>query len=163
MRLQQLAVPGRGLRPQDAGTSGDAGPGGSSVATRGTGTGGDTLSAPVRPGRLRAPVPGRVFAAVTVAPALLAAAWLVPTTGLLLAGLMLPLPAVLAAGPLAVILCYFAFRGQPGTWPRPHLADPRPGGSRAGAPAGALVLMVAVATGFGGWQALLRSEPLFAS
>ena len=49
-------------------------------------------------------LPGWVFAAVTVAPTLLALAWLVPGTGMLLAGRLLPLPMVIIFVPLAVAL-----------------------------------------------------------
>ena len=63
-------------------------------------------------------LPGWVFAAVTVAPALLAVAWLVPGTGMLLPGRLLPLPMVIIFVPLAVALCYFAMRRLPVSWPR---------------------------------------------
>jgi hypothetical protein len=163
MHLLQFVLPGRRPGMPGTGASGGTGTGGTPGAAPGAEAGGDT-----RPGRFRlrarrrwAPASGRVFAAVTVTPALLAAAWLVPGTGLLLAGRLLPLSAVLAAGPTALMLCYFAARSQPADWPAPHPAGPRVG-VRAGVPAGALVLMVVVAAGFGAWQALLRSEPLFA-
>jgi hypothetical protein len=92
---------------------------------------------------------GRAFAAVTVAPALLAVAWLVPGTGLLLAGRLLALPLMIIFAPLAVGCCYFAMRRLPLRW------------AGAGGPGFALLLMVAIAAGFGVWQAFLRSEPLF--
>src|SRR6202044_1614392 len=62
-------------------------------------------------------VPGWVFAAVTVAPALLAVAWLAPGIGMLLPGRLLPLPMVIIFVPLAVALCYFAMRRLPARWP----------------------------------------------
>lgn len=56
---------------------------------------------------------GRVFAAVTLLPALLAVAWLVPEAGLLLAGRLLAVPMVIVSGTLAVAVCYFAVRRLP--------------------------------------------------
>ena len=50
---------------------------------------------------------------ITMAPALLAIALLVPGTGMLLAGRLLPLPMLIIFVPLAVALCYFAMRGLP--------------------------------------------------
>ena len=73
---------------------------------------------------LRVPVPGRAFAAITVAPALLAMAWLVPGTGLLLAGRLLALPMVIIFVPLAVALCYFVMGRLPVSWPRFNEAEP---------------------------------------
>src|ERR1700728_2107363 len=63
-------------------------------------------------------LPGWAFAAVTIAPALLAAAWLVPGTGMLLAGRLLPLPMVIIFAPLALALGYFAMRQLPASWPQ---------------------------------------------
>ena len=110
-------------------------------------------------------VPGWTFAAVTQVPALLAIAWLVPGTGILLAGRLLPLPMAIIFVPLAVALCYFAMRQLPVTWPR--AGDPVaavtdvPARRRSDVPAVALLAMVVIAAGFGVWQALLRSEQLF--
>ena len=98
---------------------------------------------------------GRVFAAVTLMPALLAVAWLVPGAGLLLAGRLLPLPMVIVSGTLAVALCYFAMRRLSARWPRFS-------GAERGVPAGALFLMMVIAAGFGLWQALSRSSQVFA-
>ena len=69
-------------------------------------------------GALVAVAAGRAFAAVTLAPALLAVAWLVPGIGMLLAGRLLPMPMVIIFVPLAVALCYFAMRRLPVGWPR---------------------------------------------
>ncbi len=111
-------------------------------------------------------LPGWVFAAVTVGPALLAVAWLVPGIGMLLAGRLLAVPMVIMFAALAVALCYFAMRRLPARWPRFGPAEPdavrrrrRPAG--ADVPAGAVLAMVAVAAGFGVWQALLRSGQVF--
>lgn len=91
---------------------------------------------------------------MTQAPALLAIAWLVPGIGMLLAGRLLPLPMVIIFVPLTVALCYFAMRRLPVGWPR--FGDTR------AVPVSALLLMVAIAAGFGVWQAFFRSEPVFA-
>jgi hypothetical protein len=112
-------------------------------------------------GWLSGRVGGRAFAAVTVAPALVAAAWLVPGTGLLLAGRLLALPVVIVFVPLAGAFCYFAMRRLPDGWARLGGPAASAGGRGAGVPGGALLLMVAIAAGFGVWQAFLRSEQLF--
>jgi hypothetical protein len=136
-------------------------------------------------------LPGWLFAAVTIFPALLAVAWLVPGTGMLLAGRLLPLPMVIMFVPVAVALCYFAMRRLPDSWPRaaravltvprqpvpaPRAAiDPasvrRPAGSdpaalaaagrRPAIHAAALLAAIAVAAGFGLWQALYASQQVF--
>jgi hypothetical protein len=100
--------------------------------------------------------PGRSFAAVTQAPALLAMAWLVPGIGLLLAGRLLPLPMVIIFVPLTVALCYFAMRRLPQRWPRTGSSD-----EARGVPALALLAMVVIAAGFGVWQAVFRAEQVF--
>src|SRR5262245_16581212 len=64
--------------------------------------------------------PGRagwLFGAVTVLPALLAAAWLLPAFPLLLAGRFSAGPMVFMFAPLAAALCYFAVRQLPAAWP----------------------------------------------
>src|SRR6185437_1621522 len=104
----------------------------------------------------RVRVPRRAFAAITVAPALLAVAWLVPGTGMLLAGRLLPLPMVIIFVPLTVALCYFAMRRLPVSWPRGGESD-----ETRGVPAVALLAMVAIAAGFGVWQAFYHSEQIF--
>src|ERR1700722_8690042 len=109
-------------------------------------------------------LPGRAFGVVTMAPALLAIALLVPGTGMLLAGRLLPVPVLIIFVPLAVALCYFGMRGLPVQWPligKPAVAVAAPGtddgadadGGRVGVPVGALLATVAIAAGFGVWQA----------
>ncbi len=114
---------------------------------------------------LRVPVPGRAFAAVTVAPALLAVAWLLPGTGLLLAGRLLAVPMVIVFVPLAVALFDFAIVRLPVSWPRFNEADPGAAPvaarRRADVPTVALLAMLVIAAGFGAWQAVLRSEQVF--
>ncbi len=75
-------------------------------------------------------LPGWTFAAITQLPALLAIAWLVPGSVLLLAGRLLPLPMVIIFVPLALALCYFAMRQLPVGWPR--FASPRAGAGPGG-------------------------------
>ena len=114
---------------------------------------------------LRVPVPRRAFAAVTVAPALLAVAWLLPGTGLLLAGRLFALPMVIVFVPLAVALFGFVAGRLPASWPR--FSEAEPGAApvaarrRAGVPPGALLAVLAIAAAFGVWQAVLRSEQVF--
>src|ERR1700733_13688514 len=116
---------------------------------------------------LRVRVPGRAFAAITVAPALLATAWLLPGTGMLLAGRLLAVPMVIIFAPLAVALCYFAMARLPVSWRSSSEAEPgatpAPAsvGRKADAPALALLAMLAIAAGFGVWQAAFRSEQVF--
>ena len=118
-------------------------------------------------------LPGRAFGAITMAPALLAIAWLVPGTGMLLAGRLLPVPMVIIFVPLALALCYFAMRQLPVSWPQ--FGEPDANGEpdaivdaaaapgwRADVPVGALLATVAIAAGFGVWQAMLHSEQVFA-
>src|SRR5579862_1977310 len=101
---------------------------------------------------MRVPVrlPGRAFAAVTVAPALVAAAWLLPGTGLLLAGRLLALPMVIIFVPLAVVLCQFVTVRLPVSWPRfneaePGAAAPVASRRRPHVPDAALVAMLVIA------------------
>ena len=116
-------------------------------------------------------LPGRAFGVLTMAPALLAVALLVPGTAMLLAGRLLPLPVLIIFVPLAVALCYFGMRGLPVQWPQFGRLDvaadaapadgPDADGRRVGVPAGALLATIAIAAGFGVWQAAFRSEQLF--
>src|ERR1700722_8443950 len=116
-------------------------------------------------------LPGRAFGVLTMAPALLAVALLVPGTAMLLAGRLLPLPVLIIFVPLAVALCYFGMRGLPVQWPQfgrlevaPDAAPadgPDADGRRVGVPVGALLATIAIAAGFGVWQAAFRSEQLF--
>ena len=71
-----------------------------------------TPAAEKNPGRA-----GWLFGAVTVVPALLAAAWLLPAFPLLLAGRLAARPMVFMFAPLAAGLCYFAVRQLPAAWP----------------------------------------------
>src|SRR5215471_10011031 len=106
-------------------------------------------------------LPGRLFAGITQLPALLAMAWLVPGTAMLLAGRLLPVPLLIIFVPLAVALCYFAMRQLPASWPRFRdlpTAAPAAGRRRPGVPLGAVLSTVAIAAGFAAWQAVEHSQ-----
>ena len=120
--------------------------------------------------------PGRagwLFGAVTVIPALLAAAWLLPAFPLLLAGRLAARPMVFMFAPLAAALCYFAVRQLPAAWPafREASSQAREASSqareatrkRASKPATqwwALAATVAIAAAFTVWQLAERTEQI---
>ena len=92
------------------------------------------------------PWAGWCFTYFTLLPVLLALAWLIPGTALLMAGRLRPAPALLISAPLAVILIAAALRrvpgqrllpapgtGQPATGQPPRVSQPP--ASRAGPPA----------------------------
>ncbi len=127
--------------------------------------------------RRRPWLPGRVFAALTQLPALLAAAWLLPSMAMLLAGRLMPTATMIIFAPLAIALCYFAMRRLPASWPRfapgadrPEVATqpdaetrPQPAipsGIDRDVPAWAVLATVAIAAGFAVWQGLERSQQL---
>jgi len=93
-----------------------------------------------------------LFGAVTVVPAMLAAAWLLPGFPLLLAGRLSAPPMVFMSAPLAVGLCYFALRQLPASWPGFRPARP--------VPWWAVAATVAVAAAFAGWQIAERTEQI---
>ncbi len=97
---------------------------------------------------------GWLFGAVTVIPAMLAAAWLLPGFPLLLTGRFTALPMVLMFAPLAVGLCYFAVRQLPASWPgfRTQHKAPVPWWATAGT--------VAVAVIFAAWQIAYHTEQI---
>jgi hypothetical protein len=123
---------------------------------------------------------GWLFGAVTVVPAMLAAAWLLPALPLLLAGRFSARPMVFMSAPLAAGLCYFAVRQLPATWPafrrearevpeeaREAREPPKeaPGKARHDAqdrpvPWWALAGTVAVAVAFAAWQLAERTEQI---
>ena len=106
-------------------------------------------------------LPAKVFAAITVVPALLAAAWLLPGFPLLLAGRFSAPPMVFMFAPLAVGLCYFTLRQLPTTWPgfRPRPATaPKP--ARKPVPWWTVAATVAVAVLFAAWQIAERTEQI---
>ncbi|MDQ2813833.1 MAG: hypothetical protein M3Z75_18685, partial [Actinomycetota bacterium] len=133
-----------------------------------------------RPGSGR--LAGSLFGAITVIPAMLAAAWLLPGLPLVLANRFTTLPMVFMFAPLAVGLCYFAVRQLPASWPtfrpeRPVPARPvpaRPAPARPvparpvparpvparPVPWWALAGTVAVAVAFAAWQIAERTEQI---
>ena len=122
--------------------------------------------------------PGWLFGAVTVVPAMLAAAWLLPAFPLLLAGRFSAPPMVFMFAPLAVGLCYFAVRQLPASWPafrgrgthvrepgepRAHVREPgeaRVPGAERPVPWWAVAGTVAVAVAFAVWQIAERTEQI---
>ncbi len=98
------------------------------------------------------------FNQVTLLPVLLALAWLIPGTALLMAGSLRPAPLVLISAPLAVILIVAVGRRVPGQ--RLIIA---PGAAQRRRAAAAwtgwwgLAGTIAVAAGFGAWQIRLNS------
>ena len=97
---------------------------------------------------------GWLFGAVTVVPALLAAAWLLPAFPLLLTGRLSARPMVFMFAPLAAGLCYFAVRQLPATWPSFRREHQKP------VPWWALAGTVAVAVAFAAWQLAERTEQI---
>jgi hypothetical protein len=135
------------------------------IPAAGPGTGSE--AAP-DPWRSRGQLAGALFGAVTVVPALLVAAWLLPGLPLLLAGRLSAPPLVFMSSPLAVGLCYFALRRQPRSWPGFLVSH---GGTSPKAPLAAparvkpspvpwwaVAATVAVAVGFAAWQIAERTE-----
>jgi hypothetical protein len=114
-------------------------------------------------------LPGWLFAALTIAPALLAIAWLVPGVAMLAAGRLTPQPMVIIFVPLAAALCYFTMRRMPVSWPRfrPDSADadyvpPVPASRRPDVPVDAVITTVVIAVAFAVWEALRHSQQLLA-
>lgn len=62
-------------------------------------------------------VPGVLFAAVTVLPAVLVMAWLIPGLPLLLADRFVRIPMIIISVPLAVTMIAMIMRGLPASWP----------------------------------------------
>lgn len=115
-------------------------------------------------------LPGWLFAAMTVAPALLAVAWLVPGFAMLAAGRLTPRPMVIIFVPLAAALCYFTMRRMPVSWPRfrPGSADvdhgsPAPAARRPDVSADAVIATIVIAVAFAVWEALRHSQQVLAA
>jgi hypothetical protein len=101
------------------------------------------------PGRLA----GGLFGAITVMPALLATAWLLPSLPLLLTGRLWALPMAFMFFPLAAGLCYVALRQRPTAWPGFR-------GERKPVPSWTVAATAAVAVGFAVWQVATRSQQI---
>jgi len=112
-----------------------------------------------QPGRIAA----WVFGALTVLPALLAVAWLLPALPLVLSGRFTALPMAFIATPVAIGLCYVALRRLPASWPAPVL-QARPAeqaeAKRVAVPWWAVAGTVAVAVVFGAWQIWMRTQQI---
>jgi hypothetical protein len=100
--------------------------------------------------------PGRVFAGVTVLPALLAAAWLVPGLPLLLAGAFDVVPMIVISVLLAIGLCVLVLPRLPATWPAGSSSGAGTGG--AAVPWWPVAATVAVAVVFAGWQLWMHTQ-----
>jgi hypothetical protein len=118
-------------------------------------------------GRQTARLSAWLFGAVTVVPALLAVAWLLPGFPLLLAGRFSAPPMVFMSAPLAVGLCYFALRRLPVGWPgfrrapaRARTQVPVPARAPAPVPWWAVAGTVAVAAAFAAWQIADRTQQI---
>jgi hypothetical protein len=108
------------------------------------------------PRRIRLPadpdredVAGSALARLTILPALLILAWLLPGVPLLLAGEFVPVPMLLIATPLLVGLVANGLRVVPSRWPRLFPGQVR---IRGWASWFGLMATVAVAAGFAAWQ-----------
>jgi hypothetical protein len=107
-------------------------------------------------GTWREDLAGTGLARLTVLPAILVVAWLLAGLPLLLAGAFLPVPVVLVAAPLAVLLVANGLRRVPGSWPQSQ-----PGRQQANwfawwGTAGT----IAVAAGFAAWQFVENSPAI---
>ena len=99
-----------------------------------------------------------LFARLTVLPAVLIVAWLIPGLPLLLAGDFLPVPMLLISVPLAVALAVNGLRVVPASWPR--LFSGGRTVERGWATWFGLLATVAVVAGLTAWQLSEGSEAL---
>ena len=108
------------------------------------------------------PQSGWWFTQLTLLPALLALAWLIPGAALLMAGRLRPAPMLLISAPLAVILIAAALRRVPGQGLLQAPGAGPPGQAvRAWAGWWGLAGTAVVAAGFGAWQIRLNSPQVF--
>jgi len=98
---------------------------------------------------------GWLFGAVTVVPAMLVAAWLLPAFPLLLGDRLSARPMVFMFVPLAAALCYFAVRRLPAAWPTFRETK-----DKATAHWWPLAATVAIAAAFTAWQLAERTEQI---
>ncbi|HMH91695.1 MAG TPA: hypothetical protein VK586_11515 [Streptosporangiaceae bacterium] len=103
----------------------------------------------------REDVAGSALARLTILPALLILAWLLPGLPLLLAGEFVPVPMLLIATPLLVGLVSNGLRVVPSRWPRLFPGQVRIRGWTSWF---GLMATVAVAAGFAAWQLVELSE-----
>ena len=110
-------------------------------------------------GRLRlADGAGLLMARLTVLPAVLVLAWLIPGVPLVLGHAFRPLPALLISVPLAVVLVVVGLRVVPAAWPR--LLPARRRAEPGWASLFGLLATVVVVAGLTGWQFRESSEAL---
>jgi len=141
---------------------------GTLIARKSSGASAAPDSAPAAPAA-RAPrvryrhwwwLPGWTFAAITLLPALLAMAWLIPGAALLLAGRFTSVPMLIMFPALTFAIGYFVLRQLPVSWPR-FRANPKrrePAARRPDVPLDALVLVIAIAAGYLIWQLAMSSQ-----
>jgi hypothetical protein len=130
------------LGPRTNGTSGTTGTAGAADAAEAPAPASEepTSAEPAS----KNPGGGWLFGAITVVPAMLAAAWLLPGLPLLLTGRFTALPMVFMFAPLAFGLCYFATRQLPNTR----------------TPWWTVAATVAIAVVFAAWQIADRTEQI---
>jgi len=150
----------RRLIPRRAGRSPASA--GAATSTGGPGSGSPVPRQQRAPGRLAgafsADIARGVFARLSVLPAVLILAWLIPAVPLLLAGDFSPVPMLLISVPLAVALCVNGLRVVPASWPRLLSAGrTREAGWTAWF---GLLATVAIVAGLTGWQLTEGSQAL---
>src|SRR5579863_8196018 len=144
----------------EAGGEGGVTPAGARPRRRWPGS--SRLARHARVARLRAAVSGiqdkasgRTFSRLTLLPALLVIAWLLPAIPLLLGGSFALAPMLAISIPVALALIYFGLRQVPGRWPKTAQAKPGPGDR---APFWATLCTIVVAAGFTAWQIVMDSH-----
>jgi len=103
---------------------------------------------------------GRAFARLTVLPAIVVVAWLVPGLPLLFGGVFAPVPMLLIAAPLAAALAVNLLSRVPSQWP-----TDLPGKARERGWPGWFGILgtVAIAAGFTAWQLAANSPSIIAA
>jgi hypothetical protein len=105
------------------------------------------------------PPAGGAFARLTVLPAVLVMAWLVPGLPLLLAGVFSPAAMLLISVPLAIIMVASGLHWMPGQWPT---GQPGTRPARRWYAWFGLVGTSLIAIGFGAWQLAVNSVTIVA-
>jgi hypothetical protein len=101
---------------------------------------------------------GVLLARLTVLPAVLLVAWLIPGVPLLLGHAFQPVPALLISVPLAIVLIIIGLRVVPAGWPR--LLPAGRAGERTWATWFGLLATVAIVAALTGWQLRYGSQAL---
>jgi hypothetical protein len=152
--LDALRATGRALS-----RAGAAAAGGAAIVIKGAARGKPPPAPASQPVKVRsADIAGTVLARLTVLPAVLILAWLIPGVLLLLTGNFLPIPMTLISVSLAVVLTVNGLRVVPASWPRLMSSG------RTGEPGWAiwfgLLATVVVVAGLTGWQLTESSSAL---